>query len=273
MEVLLPGGLKRNGTIERNARFRLLTGRIEQALIESSKYTDRSSYVTAVLSHALDRIGEMSADAATVSHLSIADRQYLMLRLGAMLNGEQLWLKVDCMYCHAVFDVEFRRCDLPIKKAGDGYPTAKLQLNNCIVEVGVPTGQDLKGVGELSDSEAMRVLLRRCVLSVNGQPPAEKFFEQLSDDDIENIDIVLDEVSPAVCDRLVVNCPECCKEQYAQLDHYSHLGLDEYLLYSEIHTLASHYHWSEADILDLPQAKRSRYLGMISRTSGSYTTG
>lgn len=34
-------------------------------------------------------------------------------------------------------------------------------------------------------------------------------------------------------------------------------------LYSEIHFLAFHYHWSEKDILDLPLQKRRMYVNML----------
>ena len=274
MEVQLPGGLVDNGRVERRARFHPLTGRIEQSLIESAMCRDRPAYVTAVLSHALDRIGELPADAATVSRLSIADRQYLMLRLAAMLNGEQLWLEVvGCGHCHLLFDVELRRCDLPVKEAGEGYPQVKLQLNDWEIEASIPTGQDQQGIVGLTEAEAVHWLLHQCIRSVNGQPPTEDFFRQLTEADIETVDETLDEVSPAVCDRLVVTCPECQQEQYARLDHYAHIGLDEYFFYDEIHNLASHYHWSEADILDLPQAKRRRYLDLISRSSATYAKG
>ncbi len=267
LEVQLPGGLLENGRIERLARFHLLTGHIEQSLIESATYHDRPAYVTAVLSHALDRIGEQPAGAATVSRLSIADRQYLMLRLAAMLNGEQLWLNVDCGHCHSLFDVELRRCDLPVKEAGEGFPQVMLYLNDWEIKAGVPTGKDQEGIAELEESEAVYWLLKKCIRQVNGQPPTEDFFSQLTKEDIGAIDEALDVVSPAVCDRLIVACPECNKGQYARLDHYAHIGLDEYFFYDEIHTLASHYHWSEADILDLPQVKRRRYLDLISRSS------
>ena len=273
MEVQLPGGLAENGRIERRAIFHPLTGRIEQSLIESARPQNRPAYVTDVLSHALERIGELPVDAATVSRLSIADRQYLMLRLAAMLNGEQLWLKVDCGHCHALFDVELRRCDLPIKEAGEGFPRVKLQLNDWEIKASVPTGQNQEGIGDLAEAEAVHCLLHQCICSVNGRPPTEDFISQLTEEDIAAIDEALDDVSPAVCDRLVVTCPECHQEQYAPLDHYAHIGLDEYFFYGEIHTLASHYHWSEADILDLPQAKRRRYLELISRSSGSYAKG
>ncbi len=34
-------------------------------------------------------------------------------------------------------------------------------------------------------------------------------------------------------------------------------------LYKEVHTLASHYHWSENEILDLTRNKRKEYLELI----------
>ena len=273
VEVRLPGGLAENGHLERRAKFHLLTGRIEQSLIESKMNRDRPAYVTDVLSRVLKNIGKLPADPAHVSRLCVADRQYLMLRLAALLNGEQLWLKVDCGHCHSVFDVELRRCDLPIKEAGEGYPKIKLQLNKWDIEAGVPTGRDQEGLGDLTEAEAVLRLLQQCIYTVNGRPPAEDFFSRLTEKHIAAIDKALDEVSPAVCDRLVVICPECDQKQYAKLDHYEDDAPDEYLFYDEIHTLASHYHWSEAEILDLPRAKRRRYLDMINRSSMTHAKG
>ena len=271
MEVQLPGGLAGHGRIERQARFHPLSGRIEQSLIESADQQDRPAYVTAVLSHALESIGDHPADADTVSRLTVADRQYLMLRLGAMLNGEQLWLKVECVHCQSLFDVEVQRKDLPVKQAAAGFPVVRLHLNDWEIEAAVPTGEDQEGICELEEVEALRYLLRQCIRSVNGQQPSEDFFRLLSEADIEAIDEALDEVAPAVCDQLLVSCPECKSEQSARLDHYAHIGLNEYLFYDEIHTLASHYHWSEADILGLPQLKRRRYLDLINRSGGLVT--
>ena len=101
---------------------------------------------------------------------------------------------------------------------------------------------------------------------MNGEPPGESFISNLSEADIEVIDEAMDAVSPAVCNQLLVTCPECGQEQQANLDHYAQASLNEHLFYDEIHTLASHYHWSEADILNLPQQKRRRYLELISRS-------
>ncbi len=273
VDIILPGGLLKNGCIERQARFRLLTGRIEQALIELEMGLDRSGYVTAVLGSALDSVGNQPVDARRVADLCVADRQYLMLRLAAMLNGEQMWLKVGCGHCDALFDVDIRRCDLPVKEAGQGFPLVTLHMKEWVIDVRVPTGADQELIGEQSEEEAMKQLLQSCIRSVNGEPPDKEFINNLSESDIEAIDAALDEASPAVCNQLLVTCPECGREQYAELEHYDLAGMNEHYFYDEVHTLASHYHWSEAAILDLPQARRRLYLGMINRSAGMTEQG
>lgn len=273
IEVILPGGLPKNGCIERQARFRPLTGRIEQELIEFGAGLDRPGYVTAVLGSALDSIGNQPADAGLVADLCVADRQYLMLRLAAMLDGEQMWLNVGCGHCDALFDVDIRRCDLPVKEAGQGFPLVTLRVNEWAIDVRVPTGADQEHIGEQSEEEAMQQLLQSCIRSVNGEQPAKEFINKLSEHDIEAIDEALDEASPAVCNQLLVTCPECGREQYAELDHYALAGMNGHFFYDEVHSLASHYHWSEAAILDLPQSRRRLYLGMVNRSAGMTEQG
>lgn len=265
--VTLPGGLSTDDGIERQARFHPLTGRIEQKLIEFTSAHNRTDYVTAVLSSTLQSIGKQPVTNKLVSTLCVADRQYLMLRLAAMLDGEQVWLKLSCGHCHSLFDVDIQRCDLPVKPAGENYPRVTLQLKNSTINARIPTGEDQQKIAELSDEQAMFALLKKCICSVNGDLPSEEFIRTLSEADIESIDETLDEVSPAVCNQLLVNCPECGREQYAELDHYDLSGINRHFFYHEVHTLASHYHWSEAEILDLPQSRRHLYLDMINRSS------
>ena len=268
VEVTLPGGLQRNGCIERQARFRPLTGRIEQALINSGCKLDRPTYVTAVLASALETIAGQPADVERVADLCVADRQYLMLRLAAMLDGEQMWLKVNCAYCGSPFDVEAQRCDLPVKEAGRDFPLVRLRLKERQIDVRVPTGADQQLTVEQSEEQAFQRLLRSCVCSVDGEPPGKEFVCSLSEPDIEMIDEALDEASPAVCNQLLVTCPECGRQQNAELDHYDLAGMNEHYFYNEVHALASHYHWSEAAILDLPRERRRLYLGLINRSAG-----
>lgn len=269
MEVMLPGGLSKNDNIQRQAKFLPLTGRVEQALIEFGMVVNRPEYVTSVLSSVLDCIGDQKVDAECVSDLCVADRQYLMLRLTAILDGEQMWLKLGCSHCNALFDVDVQRCDLPVKEAGEGFPLVTIHLKECNIVARIPTGEDQAQFARLSDDEkAMQYLLQSCINSVNGEKPKKEFFSMLSESDINIIDDALDEAAPAVCNRLLVKCPECTREQYAELDHYVITGMNEHDFYEEVHTLASHYHWSEAAILDLPLSKRRHYIDMINRSKG-----
>jgi hypothetical protein len=273
IDVVIPGGLVINGSVERRVRFLPLTGKIEQSLIEFEfeKDLNRPGYVTAVLTTVIDTIGNRSMNTERVADLCVADRQYLMLRLAALLDGDQMWLQVACTHCDSLFDVEVRRCDLPVKQAGQYFPVVTLRINEWEIDVRVPTGADQQNIGNCSEEQAMQRLLQNCILSVNGSPPGRDFIKNLSESDINMIDQALDEASPAVCSQLRVTCPECGWEQHVELDHYSLPGINEHYFYDEVHTLASHYHWSEQAILDLPQAKRRMYLGLINRSAGIMT--
>lgn len=273
LAITLPGGLPESGSLRRQAKFRPLTGRVEQALIELKMGFNRPVFVTAALASALERIGDKPARTRRVADLCVADRQYLMLRLAAMIDGEQVWLKVNCGHCDALFDVDLRLGDLPVKPAGPGFPLAVLRVNQRTLVVRVPTGADQEQIATQSERRAMQMLLQLCILSVDGQPAAREYVRALSVADIEAIDNALDEVSPSVCRQLLVSCPECGRQQHAELDHYALTGMYKYAFYDDVHILASHYHWSEAAILDLPKARRRLYVDLISRSTGMHGNG
>jgi hypothetical protein len=44
-------------------------------------------------------------------------------------------------------------------------------------------------------------------------------------------------------------------------------------LLDEVHAIAWHYHWSESEILDLPRARRRRYLDLIASSLGTRARG
>jgi hypothetical protein len=58
-------------------------------------------------------------------------------------------------------------------------------------------------------------------------------------------------------------CPHCAGQTAIAIDPYRCLGNLEGGLLLQVHTLATTYHWSEAQILALPRQRRLRYLQMI----------
>ena len=63
-------------------------------------------------------------------------------------------------------------------------------------------------------------------------------------------------------------CPECGADNRVSIDPYFCLGRVSQDLFGDIHRLASHYHWSEAEILAMPRWRRQRYLALIDRSRG-----
>jgi len=266
MDTILPGGLAARGGIERRARFRPLTGQTELALIELDGNTSGPARAGSALVLTLESMGDHAVDAESITSLCTADCQFLLLRLSAMLSGEQQWLKITCGHCDAFFDVDYRRNELPMKEAGEGFPYTRLGLEAGEAELRVPTTADQCGVAGLDDHEAMLHMLQCSIRSIDDVPPSSAVIRNLSDADVSAIDQALDLLSPAVCNELLVVCPECDGEQSARLDHYTLAGLDGNAIYDEIHTLAIYYHWSETAILNMTRARRHKYLELIDRS-------
>ena len=107
--------------------------------------------------------------------------------------------------------------------------------------------------------------LRRCVLEArdtDGQPAAE-----LPETALRSLAPLLAEMDPQAELNRDAACP-ARRQVFAQvLDAMQFLqsemvqDLDH--LYAEVHRIASHYHWSEAEILAMTAVRRRRYLAMI----------
>jgi len=271
-EVALPGGLVVDGRVEQRAVFRRLTGQIERAFHEwlgSAGAVNPARAVSEVLGGVLDRIGAEPADASAAARLCVADRHYLLLRLSQLLAGDRVWVRATCARCGVPFDVGVSRSELPVKPAGVGFPFAHVRLRGLDVTARVPTGADQEAIAELAEDAALRALVARCLVSVSGRPACDAFVAGLTDDEIRTIEDELDTVAPDVGARLATACPECAAEHVVQLDPFPAEGGGTGL-YEDVHVLALYYHWTEADILALPRARRRLYLELIDRSRGVF---
>jgi hypothetical protein len=269
LQVRLPGGLLTENRLERSVRFHPLTGFIEQQLLYSSENrSNPSDYVTGVLHVAIDRVGERQPDIEDIASLCVADRQYLMIQLSRLLEGDQVWRNYKCKNCSLGFDIPIDRSVLPVKEASSTFPKAYVQLHGKELELQVPTGLSQKLISELDDEDAICVLVSNCLISVDGEPQKENFARELADEEIALIESALEQASPEVAVSVATACPECSQEQVVPFNPNSILEDGYSTLYHEIHSLALHYHWSEADILTLPRDRRQLYLGMVDRARG-----
>lgn len=272
VELTLPGGLERAGIVHRTVTLEPLNGYLEQAIAEDlGAAANLPAGVSGVLGYALRSVGGDDATAQTAAALCVADRQFLMLRLAQMSEGDRLWLQGACTGCGSPFDIGLNRSELPIKPAGDTYPFASVQLDGLRVVLRVPNGEDQAAIAELSDADALQRLLERLVVSMEPASSGSALVAGLHGEDFERIESALEEVAPAVCVTVQTHCPECDKAQSVSLDPYRLNALDAKYLYREVHTVAFHYHWGEAEILSLPRDRRHRYLDYIDAERGLYS--
>jgi hypothetical protein len=262
----LPGGLLHAGALKRELRLREPDGELELLIAEAPRRA-RSFHdaVSRVLSAAVEDLDGSALSHAHAHELCVGDRQFLMQRVSVLLGNARQWLEASCPECEKPFEVEVDLETLPVGEAGAGFPFVEVETRIGKLRLRVPSGADQSALEPLGRGEvAERELLRRCV--VGGELPA-----RLALDDIARIDAALEAVSPWIVTELAAQCPECKTECTVPLDPYASLRGSARQILDDVHALASHYHWSEAEILALPRARRRLYLSRIDRARGLST--
>lgn len=263
--MCLPGGYWHNGTVDRTYAFKPVTGHIELALYECKTKADSLPVmVTQVLTAALDSVGGTEAAVDAVRSLSVGDRQFLMRRLAIHLGDDEFWLTAGCSYCRKPMDALIQLESLPVKRAKDRFPFVDVQTRQGVFRFRVPNGSDQEAIVPLAnESEALRALIQRLVVMGNGVP----FKAELADEDeIRTIEAALEETAPEIATEVHASCPNCGGENRVAVEPYDCLLSIDDTIFSEIHRMASQYHWSECDILSLSRNRRKRYLRLIDRS-------
>ena len=267
--MTLPGGLFRDGNLHLDYRFKPVTGVLERAFAESGLNTDTlPRQVSRVLASSLAELGGLAVDEDLVRALSAGDRQYLMRQLEALIDPGPRWTTVVCRGCEEFIQFQVEPGDLPVKRAGTGYPHQAIQLTQGEAWVRVVTGADEEALArDVGDAESgIHYLLQRLV-TVGGSPVDPR---RLSESDFQAIDDLLDKMSPQPALTALVECPYCQLAQDAVLDPCAWLARESSALDQDVHLLALHYHWSEQDIFSLSRSRREIYLRLIEQSLGRY---
>jgi hypothetical protein len=283
----LPGGyLDPEGRLHRLVELAPLSGRDEELLTRPGR--PAAELVTEVLSGCLRRVGTIAPVAREVARdLLVGDRQYLLLKLREATFGGRIEATVRCPWpgCGAKVDVDFAVADVPVAPLAEPGPLYALELppeaafeaedGSRHREVGfrLPTGADQEALaaaldGPGDEAEALALLLERCVRSIGPFDPAGgERVRGLSARARLEIERRMEELAPAVELTMEARCPECERQFWLPFElqdfFFGELRIGQDLLYRELHYLAYHYHWSEAEILGMPREKRRRYIEIL----------
>lgn len=272
MNIQLPGGLWTEEGLRRDFAFAPITGRLELCLAEAgSDERARPFAVTEVLAAALSTLAGARPASDRVRALSVPDRHFLLRRLQILLGQGLSWREERCQSCGQVFDFQLDLGLLPVVPAGPGYPFVGVACPGGEERFRVPTGADQEAIALLpAGEEAELALLRRCWSPLEPCDGAARWAAILSGGEalFARIEEALSRVAPAVTVALQAPCPECGGRNEVEVDPHEILRRPPDDLFGEVHRLASHYHWSEREILKLQRPRRQRYLRLIDAARG-----
>ena len=198
------------------------------------------------------------AAAERLADWPLGRRNRSLLELYCVCFGQRLEGWSACAHCgeKMEFDIDSRALMSQVME-GRGEATVTVRDRS----FRLPTSRDLAAAaqaGEISGA-AIRVLERCQVSGENSAawPPTE----------VQEIEEKMALADPLAETRLALRCPDCGHEAEETLDIAGFVwnqiaGRTRRLLW-EIHSLATAYGWTEAQILSLSPARRARYLGMV----------
>jgi hypothetical protein len=189
--------------------------------------------------------------------LPVTDVDAGLLALRRTLLGEVVRAAVRCTAaeCGALFDVSFRISDylrhhLPRKaRTSNGDEPGWFRLDRTETFFRLPTACDVIALTGETDVEG--ALAARCI-----RPDASSKVRR-------RVETAMQALAPSLYDELDCVCHECGASVPLVFNPVrfvlGELAGRAAHIYDDVHLLASRYHWTENDILALPQARRARY--------------
>ncbi len=199
-----------------------------------------------------------------LGRLSVGQRDDLLLQLRASAFGPRLEAKADCPHCGEKLEMSFGTDDLRPPPAAAPSAALALEFAGHSLTFRLPSSFDLVELTAERDLvEAEAELLRRCVLSARagGRDLAPG---ELPEPVVAALAARLAEADPQADVRLALTCPACDQRWEESFDIVSFFWREieawAARMLREVHTLASAYGWSEADIVALSPTRRRLYL-------------
>jgi hypothetical protein len=268
--VAVPGGWPADDGETTEIWIRPLTGADEASVIERIGRSPAPVLANELIGRCVVLAGDVPIGIEAARALPAGSRETLLWRIRVLLSGDLIDASVTCPACGEKASVEIDLEDVTVGRLTP--PRIHLdEIEGRRVEFRSPTGRDLEELtrGSVADLRgAAQQLAAACILAVDDAPPSDEELAALADPVGDRI-ATLDPAAEVLLDS---RCPHCKSPFTASLDATSFL-LEEIAagaryLFEEVHVLASMYHWSEGDILDMTPRRRRTYLDLIAESSG-----
>lgn len=203
--------------------------------------------------------------AAPWRELPVTDLEWALLSMRRSLLGDLVRTETGCTQagCGAKVDISFGISEYLAQFSICRPP----QVQNCEADgwFSLPGGEARFRIPNGGDQTAVAgaarpgdELSRRCI---NPEQAVQKYMQPVQQ--------LLECMAPTLSGPLQGICPECGSllKCYFDVQSYviSELRDQAQYLYEDVHLLATRYHWTEQEILDLPRQRRFRYVEQIQR--------
>lgn len=264
-DVTLPCGYEQGGRWNRAVRLRPWSARDEIRFHEEAEST-AAAQVTALLAACLIE----PHGAAFARSLAAGDRVALVLQLRRLTLGDRMPCVAECPECGEQLDVDLTVSGLLVPPYESPALFTEVAEGNTTIRVRLPNGEDLEecaGAFRRDQQQAVALLLRRCV-----QSPEGNMFTDVAPALAERIGDSMAALDPQAELSAGSRCP-ACERLFSFVFDAAGFVLEEIRMRGrrrlrEVHLLASAYHWSEAEILDLSEGRRRHYLALIEGVAG-----
>lgn len=203
-----------------------------------------------------------------LSHLSIGQRDALLLLLRSQTLGEAMESFATCPSCGEPLEFTLNVTDLRLVEPSLLPPPAyEFAIADYALTVTLPNSQDLAAVVGCADlATAQATLAQRCVqqasrdgVTIAPHTLPDAVWQQLSQQ--------MAECDPQAELLLDLTCPACESSWQVLFDivafFWTELGVQAKRLLREVHTLARSCGWREADILAMSSTRRQFYLDLV----------
>jgi hypothetical protein len=203
------------------------------------------------------------------ARLTVGEREALLLRLRGLTFGERIACALQCPQaeCGARMDLDLTVSELVLNSHPEASRVYDAVVDDWLVKFRVPDGTDQEAIASIAHGDgrqAIEVLLSRCVQSVDRDG---RRWNEIPAGLVDQISEKMAELDPQAEIALDGICPACGKAFQTIFDTASFLFTEikarARALLSEVHLLASVYHWSEEAILMMPERRRRCYLELV----------
>lgn len=196
--------------------------------------------------------------------LSIGKRLECLLTLAAGEKRMPFAFQFNCGGCNAELEIELTLDEIAaIQREADMIELVNVDVRGEPVAFRKPTGEDQQRWAATvlrDEKQATRAIVHSLAISSDRRI-------RLRAKDVDTIDEAMNDADPLVNFQCRVHCGECgeANEFFVDLCEVALdiLARQQKQLIVFVHKLASHYHWSEREIFEIPHWRRIEYLNLI----------